>query len=71
MIVLVLINILIIIYIFFEYYKPKEELKSINRDIKDTDVAIIGYINDQGVSNNLDLLIAEAVAVSAVIAAGL
>ncbi|MCI8396794.1 MAG: DUF2207 domain-containing protein [Clostridia bacterium] len=61
MIVLVLINILIIIYIFFEYYKPKEELKSINRDIKDTDVAIIGYINDQGVSNNLDLLIAEII----------
>ena len=61
MIVLILINILIIIYIFFEYYKPKEELKSINRDIKDTDVAIIGYINDQGVSNNLDLLIAEII----------
>ena len=61
MIILVLINILIITYIYFEYYKSKEELKNINQDIKETDVAIIGYINDQGVSNNLDLLIAEII----------
>lgn len=61
MIILVLINILIILYVYFEYYKPKEELKDKKQGIKNTDVAIIGYINDQGVSNNLDLLIAEII----------
>lgn len=62
MIILVLINILIIIYIFFfEYYKPQEELKNKKQDIKETEVAIIGYINDQESSNNFDLLIAEII----------
>ncbi len=61
MIILILINILIIIYTYFEYYRSKEEIKNENQEIKDTDVAVIGYINDQGVGNNLDLLIAEII----------
>lgn len=61
MIILILINVLIIIYTYFEYYKPKEKIKNEKQEIKDIDAVIVGYINDQGVGNNFDLIIAEII----------
>ena len=61
MIILILINVVIIIYIYLKYYKISEEAKEENNEIEKMDSIIIGFINDRGLVNNFDLLIAEII----------
>ena len=61
MIILILINVVIIIYIYLKYYKIPEDAKEENNEIENKDSIIIGYINDRGLVNNFDLLIAEII----------
>ena len=61
MLILILINIIIIIYIFLKYYKTPENINNINEQIEDKDSIIIGYIHDKGFNNNFDLILAEII----------
>lgn len=56
--ILIIINIINIFYIYLKYYKSNQ---FINEDIKDKESIIIGYINDKGVDNNFDLILAEII----------
>ena len=61
MVILILINIVIIVYIYLKYYKLPENIKNTVENIEDKDSIIIGYINDGGFSNNFDLILAEII----------
>lgn len=57
-IILLLINIAIILYIYFKYYKFSENIINSNKEIDNKDSILIGYINDGGFNNNFDLILA-------------
>lgn len=57
MVILLLINIAIIIYVYLKYYRLPKNVEFTNDKIEDLDSMIIGYINDQGIDNNFDLLL--------------
>jgi len=61
MIILILINIVIIVYIYLKYYKFPETVKYTSEKIEDKDSMIIGYINDGGFNNNFDLILAQII----------
>ena len=64
MIILVLINIVILIYIYLKYYKIQPNINSINENLEDRESIIIGYINDRDSSNNFDLILAEIISLN-------
>lgn len=61
MIILILINLVIIVYIYLKYYKNLETIQDVTEEIKDMDSIIIGYINDSGFNNNFDLILAQII----------
>lgn len=61
MILLILINIAIIIFIYSKYYNFPKDINNINEKVEEKDSIIIGYINDVGVNNNFDLILAEII----------
>lgn len=61
MIILILINIVIIVYIYFKYYILPENINNAEEKINDKDSIIIGYINDREIINNFDLILAEII----------
>lgn len=61
MIILILINIVVIIYLYLKYYKFPKTIESSTEKIQNKDSIIIGYINDGGFNNNFDLILAEII----------
>lgn len=61
MIVLILINILIIVYIYLKYYKEPKNINNEIINIKEQDSMVLGYINDLGLSNSFDLILSEII----------
>lgn len=61
MIILILIDIAVMLYIYFKYYKFPETIKENTTDIKDKNSMLIGYIYDKGTNNNFDLILAEII----------
>lgn len=61
MVILILINIVIIAYVYSKYYKLPKDIGTTNEKVEDKDSIIIGYINDQGLNNNYDLLLSEII----------
>ncbi len=59
MLILILFNIIIIILIYLKYYRIEPNLKFSKEKIEKLDPAIIGYISDDTVYNNYDLILAE------------
>lgn len=61
MIVLILFNIGIILWIYFNFYKEDKELEIFDENIEDIEPLEMGYINDRKLSNNFDLILAEII----------
>lgn len=61
MIVLILFNIGIILWIYFNFYKEDKELEILDENIEDIEPLEMGYINDRKLSNNFDLILAEII----------
>lgn len=61
MVILILINVVLIVYVYLKYYKVPEDAKDKNNEIENKDSIIIGYVNDRGFVNNFDLLISEII----------
>ena len=61
MVILIVINIAIIIYVYSKYYKSPNNITATNEKIENKDAIILGYINDQGIENNYDLLLSEII----------
>lgn len=58
MVILLLINIAIIIYVYLKYYKLPKDISFTNEKIKDEASIILGYVNEPGMDNNFDLILA-------------
>lgn len=61
MIVLILINILIIVYVYLKYYKEPKNITGEIKSIEEQDSMVIGYINDVGLSSSFDLILSEII----------
>ena len=61
MVVIILINIVLILYVYFKYYVVPKDTKVESNEIGNNDAIVIGYLNDNGFVNNFDLLLAEIV----------
>lgn len=61
MIVLILINILIIVYVYLKYYKEPKNISNETKDIENQNSMILGYINDLGLNSSFDLILSEIV----------
>lgn len=61
MVILILINIVIIVYIYLKYYKLPKDIENTFENVENKDSIIIGYINDGGFNNNFDLTLAEII----------
>lgn len=59
MIILILINILLIIYVYMKYYRFS--ISEVNKKIEDEDSILIAYIQDNGIHNNVDLILAQII----------
>lgn len=59
MIILILINILFIIYVYMKYYRFS--ISKINKKIEDEDSIVIAYIQDNGIHNNVDLILTQII----------
>lgn len=59
MIILILINILFIIYVYVKYYRFS--ITQVNKKIEDEDSILIAYIQDNGIHNNVDLILAQII----------
>ena len=59
MLILILINIIIIIWIYFKYYHFEQNYKFYKEKIEELNPAILGYINDDKIYNHYDLILAE------------
>lgn len=59
MIILILINILFILYVYKKYYKFS--INDTTRKIEEEDAITLGYIQDNGIDNNADLILAEMI----------
>ena len=56
MLILILINIIIIIWIYLKYYNSQTNKNITNQEITKMDSIIIGSINDKKTNNNFDLI---------------
>ena len=54
MLILILINIIIIIWIYLKYYNSQTNKNITNQEITKMDSIIIGSINDKKTNNNFD-----------------
>ena len=61
MLVLILFNIGIILWIYFNFYKENKELETYDENIKNIEPLEMGYINDRRLSNNFDSILAEII----------
>ena len=61
MLVLILFNIGIILWIYFNFYKENKELETYDENIRNIEPLEMGYINDRRLSNNFDLILAEII----------
>ncbi len=61
MLILILINILIIIWIYLKYYNISKVEDTNTEKIKQIDPIIMGCINDRGFNNNFDLILSEII----------
>ena len=61
MLVLILFNIGIILWIYFNFYKENKELETYYENIKNIEPLEMGYINDRRLSNNFDSILAEII----------
>ena len=61
MLVLILFNIGIILWIYFNFYKENRELETYDENIKNIEPLEMGYINDRRLSNNFDSILAEII----------
>lgn len=59
MLILILFNTIIIIYIYLKYYRFEPNLNFSKEEIEKLDPAIIGYINNNTIYNDYDLILAE------------
>lgn len=59
MIILILINILLILYVYKKYYQFS--INNTTRKIEEEDAITLGYIQDNGIDNNVDLILAEMI----------
>ncbi len=59
MIILILINILFILYVYKKYYQFS--INDTTRKIEEEDAITLGYIQDNGIDNNADLILAEMI----------
>lgn len=59
MIILILINLLFIMYIYMKYYRFY--INDVTTKIEDEDSIILGYIQDNGINNSADLILAEII----------
>ena len=65
MIIFILINIAIILFIYFKYYNFTNLKKVTKEEIEDYDSIFIEYIKDKDINNSFDTLIAEIIDLSA------
>lgn len=61
MLILIFINIVIIVWIYAKYYNYQPKNKKTNEAIEKINPIMIGCINDRGVNNNFDLILAEII----------
>ena len=61
MLILILINIIIIVWIYLKCYNLPKNINSKKEEIEKINPIIIGTINDRGFNNNFDLILAEII----------
>ena len=61
MLILILINIIIIIWIYLKYYNSQTNKNITNQEITKMDSIIIGSINDKKTNNNFDLILSAII----------
>lgn len=61
MLIILLINIVIIIWIYLRYYHFPEDIINTKEEVKDIDPIVMGFINDREFSNNYDLILSEII----------
>ncbi len=59
MVIILLLNLIIIIYIYLKYYHFDKNIKFTKEKIEELSPAIIGYVNNKGIENNYDLILSE------------
>lgn len=59
MVIIILLNLIIIICIYFKYYNSDKNIKFTKEQIEELSPAIIGYVNNKGLENNYDLILSE------------
>lgn len=61
MLILVLINLIIIVFIYLKYHRIPKNIEYKREYVENEDSLTIGYINDKGIKNNFDLILAEII----------
>ena len=60
MVILILLNLVILLYIFFKYYRIPNNIKMSTQEIKNENSMVIVYIDNKDF-NNFDLMLAEII----------